>query len=438
MSKNIICQFTSLNACSLIKSNNRQTQTEYIRYLRLQNYDILCFQETQARTPELISSLNIHFQPQSSYWTKHVGIVSLSPFFQISNINTSHIFTDDRFQLCSVAHPQKLYEPFYILNLYAPASNHKARQTFFEQILAMLYGIQDQISFDRLIIAGDFNYSLQRPNILKQATSADWLHLLELFFYNSMQLHNLTDIPTFQRSHGDSIVSSVIDYIYVGQHHRHQLQDAQISRLNSAWTDHSLLHISFSVGQAPTGPGLWRANPAYASHLALQQQIEDKVQKTLDRLNTDSVMSPEDKWDQIKIATKKVIRNYSYDYVNWRQKTIKHLERTRNRILRGKPSIALRIQLLGPLDQQLGQLQQELAAIDALKAGTRWRENGEKSAGFLKRIHQQRTIQQHMTAVRRLEHGHANITIDTATPTEQTSDPVEMREIVRQILSATL
>jgi hypothetical protein len=144
------------------------------------------------------------------------------------------------------------------------------------------------------------------------------------------------------------------------------LKDAQISRLHSAWTDHSLLHISFSVGQAPTGPGLWRANPAYASHLVLQQQIEDKVQKTLDRLNTDSVMSPEDKWDQIKIATKKVIRNYSYDYVNWLQKTIKHLELTRNRILRGNPSLALRIQLLGPLDQQLGQLQQELAAIYAV------------------------------------------------------------------------
>lgn len=149
----MICHYASLNACSLIKTNNKQTQSEFIRYLRLQKFDIMCFQESQARTPELISSLNMHFQPQSSHWTKHVGILSFATNFQLHTINTSHLFADDRFQICQVDHNQKLYEPFFILNIYAPANNHQqTRQKFFENLTSMLYALQDQITLDRLII----------------------------------------------------------------------------------------------------------------------------------------------------------------------------------------------------------------------------------------------------------------------------------------------
>ncbi|KAG1140685.1 hypothetical protein G6F37_010514 [Rhizopus arrhizus] len=122
-----------------------------------------------------------------------------------------------------------------------------------------------------------------------------------------MQLNDLTEIPTFQDSHGDFIVSSTIDYTYIGQQLRHQLQDTNITRLHSHCTDHSLLHISLSVGSSPTGPGLW----------------------------------------ETKSSTSDIP------------------------------------------DRTFGQLQHELAAIHALKADTRRRENGEKSAYFLKHMHQQ-------------------------------------------------
>jgi hypothetical protein len=88
--------------------------------------------------------------------------------------------------------------------------------------------------------------------------------------------------------------------------------------------------------------------------------------------------------------------------------------------------------LIGPIDQQLGQLQQELAEIDGLKAGIRWREKGEKSAGFLKSIHQRRTAQQYINTVKLLDDGHANIGIVAEAPLDRTSDPSTMREIVRQ------
>lgn len=94
--KNIICHYATLNANSLVKSQSSNTQKEYIRYLRLQNFQILCLQETHASTPSIIDSLNILLQPTQSNWTKHVGIVSFSSDYDISIIDTSSSFSSDR------------------------------------------------------------------------------------------------------------------------------------------------------------------------------------------------------------------------------------------------------------------------------------------------------------------------------------------------------
>jgi exonuclease III len=67
MRNNILCQYASLNTNSLIKTNNPQTKKDYIRYLRLQKSDIICFQESHTSSSELIHSLNNHFQPKDSY-----------------------------------------------------------------------------------------------------------------------------------------------------------------------------------------------------------------------------------------------------------------------------------------------------------------------------------------------------------------------------------
>jgi hypothetical protein len=293
--------------------------------------------------------------------------------------------------------------------------------------------MQDQVAFDRLIISGDFNYSLLRQHVLQQATSNEWRALLAQFFSNSMMMNNLSEIPTFQRNRIDTTVTSVIDYIYLGRHLQQQLQDTRITRLHSDWSDHSILQISFRVGTSPTGPGLWRANPVYASHPALISRIFDKVNRLIVTFSkADTQLSAEEKWDSVKSTTKKVIRNYSSTYVNWRKDTIKQLERKRNRILRNKPSVALRNQLINPIDKQLGQLQQELAAIDALKAGMRWRENGEINAGFLKRIHQQRTVQQHMTAIKSIDQHNQTVHVEAVSTEERTTDPSTMRDIVSQ------
>lgn len=104
--------------------------------------------------------------------------------------------------------------------------------------------------------------------------------------------------------------------------------------------------------------------------------------------------------------------------------------------MRGKPTVALRSQLIPPIDLQLGQLQQELIEIAGLKAGNRWREKGEKGekdAGFLKKLFQRRTTQQYISAIKRPNKtDNTSVIVEAEIPTDYTSDPVDMRNLVQQ------
>lgn len=136
--------------------------------------------------------------------------------------------------------------------------------------------------------------------------------------------------------------------------------------------------------------------------------------------------SPELQWDAIKRRTKRIIKQYGRKYVSWQKNTIRFLEKRRNRILRTKPNSATRQQLIIPIDRVLHQLQEELTETQALKAGQFWREQGEKSAGFLKGLHKQRTVQQYMHAIQE-----PNLDNPTFSGTVHTSLDSK-KEIIRQ------
>ncbi|KAG1451464.1 hypothetical protein G6F55_009177 [Rhizopus delemar] len=105
-------------------------------------------------------------------------------------------------------------------------------------------------------------------------------------------------------------------------------------------------------------------------------------------------MTAQEQWDYVKYEIRQFTQRYTIDYTNWCKKLIKALQRKRNAFLRSRPPIAIRLHYLPVMDQQIESLQQELVDIATLKAGIRWREHGEKSAGYLKRIHLVRAVEQ--------------------------------------------
>ena len=358
--KPIELQLASLNANSLIKTNNSHTQTNCIGHLRGEKFTILCLQESHADNEQKIRSLNILFQSKQSHWTPH-------PLTQTFN----SLYSSDRYQLCQVKHPQNFYEPFHILNLYAPASSASARKNLSSRLASMLDTLQDDqtISMDSLIICGDFNYSLLRPRQYKSSTTDNWRILLETQFYNSMEANQMNKVPTFQRTrHAETSVWSVIDYIYLGQSFIHYLVRNDITRLDPNWSDHNVLQITLQLSSSPIGPEMWRANPAYASHKKLRRQLSLRLTQLVNDLTT-SNLSDDYLWDSVKLEAKSIIRKYGVKYVGWRQERIKFLGKTRNRLLRSITDPIIRHKMVSPIDQELGDLQEEIAEIASVKAG---------------------------------------------------------------------
>ena len=394
MINNLQFKYASLNSNSLVKAGHPQTQSSYLRYLRLQQFHIISLQETHAKPPN-ITPIELQLQAQQYLWTYYCGIASFSSDYILTKIATNHIYDSERYILCKVHHPHNFFEPFFILNLYAPASSaNRPRQEFFQSIYTMLSTLSDTLDIERLIISGDFNYDYERdidkaPRIVK--TSLEWIGYLDQHFHNCLLHNNMNTIPTYQHA------LSTIDYIFAGSALRNLVKDASVGFIPNSWSDHAILEVSFKLGTSKLGPGLWRGNPAYANNLDFQHQLEQKINTLM--ASMDTTISPQEQWERIKTTTKKVIKTFGIKYVNWRRVSIKHLERKRNRLLRSKPPKSTLLFMLPRIDSMLQILQQELVDIAALRAGDTWREKGERSAGYLKRLHQTRSSQQYMATL---------------------------------------
>ncbi|KAG0782262.1 hypothetical protein G6F16_005759 [Rhizopus arrhizus] len=115
-------------------------------------------------------------------------------------------------------------------------------------------------------------------------------------------------------------------------------------------------------------------------------------------------MTAQEQWGYVKSEIRLFTQHYAIDYTNWRK---------------NQPPIATRLQCLPVTEQQIEFLQRELIDIAALKAGIRWKENGEKSAGYLKRIHQVRTVEQTINC---LQNPTAGSTVSSHTAEPEHSD----------------
>ncbi|KAG0851752.1 hypothetical protein G6F57_008812 [Rhizopus arrhizus] len=222
-------------------------------------------------------------------------------------------------------------------------------------MLDVLSSVSD-IEPHRIIILGDFNYSYHRLNLSTQI-SLKWVSYLEEPFYKVMHSGDNSNTPTFRLN--DEIYST-IGYIF--------------------------------ISQTPTRFGLWHANPVLAQQKAYRIQLKQQLTGIVSSLP--SQMTAQEQWDYVKSKLRRFTQHYVIDFMNWRKKSIKVLQRKRNAFLRRQSTTAIRLQCLPVMDQPIESIQQELVDIAALKVGIRWREHGEKSAGYPKRIHQIRTVEQ--------------------------------------------
>jgi hypothetical protein len=141
------------------------------------------------------------------------------------------------------------------------------------------------------------------------------------------------------------------------------------------------------------GKGIWRAHPKLASDPAFCRRLRFALYQTVSGFTPGYPLSL--KWEDLKAATERVTQSYSRKkaYTLARAEKLLHLKR--NGLLSQMARSPDRTKDIQPLLQvvegQLASIQQHHAETLALRAGLRWRELGEISAGYLNRTVQQRS-----------------------------------------------
>ena len=390
MNESATLKVISLNCRGLHKTANPLHRNQMIRYLRSQEAQLVALQEIQS-SPQNHELYHRQFLAQDSLWTHHCGLLSLSPNISLTRIP---IPEDTRAILAEVSHSSNAFLPLHVLVVYAPAHSPSMRNAFFQDILTSLTTFYGDNAPERLIVMGDFNYSPFRETGPSQIPIL-WQNFLCNYFIDGITSSNEIPAPTFRRG---ATTRSTIDYVFSSKDLDDFRYASSVDFVNSNWTDHAMLAVTYVFENPSCGKGLWRANPLLARQPAFRQQLATVLttfHRTLDRHQ-----SVQDQWDMVKTEVGKVCRKYSRKYAEWRQQQLTALQRKRNRLLRSRPPISLLAEKLPILENQISALQAEIVDIAALRAGQRWRENGETSAGYLKRTITQQARKRAMPVLR--------------------------------------
>ncbi|KAG1060303.1 hypothetical protein G6F41_012948 [Rhizopus arrhizus] len=177
---------------------------------------------------------------------------------------------------------------------------------------------------------------------------------------------------------------------------------SNVSFIQPSWSDHFLVTSHFAL-RAPAhstvlGKGQWRAHPRLASSETFRNLVSSTIANTM--VSFDISLTPQEKWDMVKSAITQVAKSFSRRsaFNLTKAESLLHLKRARitKRLASNPELLSSLTPQLSVVESQLASLQQYHAETLALRAGIRWREQGEISAGYLKRTVSQRQTRQIM------------------------------------------
>ncbi|CEP09129.1 hypothetical protein [Parasitella parasitica] len=343
-------KIANLNCRGLKKTDNHIKRQQFIRYIRTLGHDIL-----------------------SSLWTQHCGIVSLPSIYTINHIADG--IDDGRFilALLTLTHDEAdslTNSPIAtILNIYGRLDLPSARSTFYSELLSIPTA-KDTITNtninNTILIMGDFNYQYKDCRLDGSLFGAptEWTDLLDDYYIDVFG-EDKQDTWNSGRSSG------ILDYIFCSSNAHHLITSIDQHYMSPEWTDHELLGCSFQYTDiSRRGPGSWKANHFLARNKNFCRALAHHLESNMEQFNAIKMFSsPQQQWDWIKGDVKIFIKGFQREDLNWRKKQLHKLLAKRNASMRHSKHRGL----------------ESIAEIEILKSGKYWRENGKKSAGFLKR-----------------------------------------------------
>ena len=338
----------------------------------------------------------MQFQAKHSVWTQHCGIVVFNPDLLISDITKSEC---GRRISIKVTHSTGIFDPVYITVVYAPASR-QARFPFLTNLSRLLSS--DNASLpnpSRHILLGDLNYthpSSTSSSFRRNQAPSEWIRFVTNNFKDGVTPDRSSSQPTFCRG----VQQSCIDYIFLSNDIAPLRSNGRVTYINPSWTDHFLLTSTVQLMSASsidttksTGKGHWRAHPKLAMDPKFCHKLHAALMVTTSALSPSS--SPQERWEEFKATATQVAQAHSRKKAFCLKRAERLLHLRRNKIQKQlllRPDLITHYQPLQQVvDQQLRSLQEYQVDTLALRAGIRWRDFGELSAGYLKRTVSQRS-----------------------------------------------
>ena len=290
----------------------------------------------------------------------------------------------------TVVHRNHLFAPFTLTVVYFPASGSERSVFLRSDSLKPFFPPTPH----RHAILGDFNYTYANHfhGSPRQAPSS-WLEYVDRFFVDSITAPGYLAAPTFENHIG----RSCIDYCLITKDMLSSVNfsSSQVNYLPLQWTDHRLLSFVFrllpdsrdSSSASAVGRGFWKAHPRIATDIDFQTKLAFHLSKTV--LALDSSLPALLKWEKLKSVTAQTARAHSRRQAYSLTRAESLLQRKRAKIesnIMSNPSLHRSLSpQLQVVQDQLSSLQRYHVETLSLKAGIRWREKGELSAGYLKR-----------------------------------------------------
>lgn len=294
----------SLNCRRLAKTGDDNKHNSFIRFLRLQQLDLLAVQGTVLPSETSESRIQHQFRAYSSCWSRYCGLLSFSPYLVLSPFLVT---CDGRGLFVQVSHTSSAFDPILLCILYAPAQR-SPRFRFFQDVLLPIFLAPSLQSFlSHSLILGDFNYSYARRDSSYLSAPISWRDFLQGHFDNlfSPSTASADPLPTFFSS-----TSSSIDHIFSSISLTSFCRNPDLISVNHAWYDHSILTINLAIiSRTDHGKGLWRANPALAKSSTFATTLERELTTAYESIK--SLPTPQAQWDQVKAVTRDICRRFS-------------------------------------------------------------------------------------------------------------------------------
>lgn len=397
-------KLVSLNARGL---KNKLKRNTIFNYLKSQNIDIACIQESHITEKEIGVwekqwGGKIVFQAGTNHSKGELMLIS-KHFTGTVKIEKSQ----NRLLVLSVTHGNM---SFVLVNVYAP-NETKEKIRFFNVIQNILY----EYRLQNLIIMGDFNCVMnnQMDNISGRPHSKQEIEQLNesvsaLGTQDAWRICHPNE-KEFTWCRHTPFIARRLDYCFVSDEVLPWLVSCE--HLSVSSTDHKAVLIELNSNVFKRGPGHWRFNNSYLSDSIFVEKMNNHLKELLSNNDSQYKNNLDIKWEQCKVEIREFCieygRNKACKKKNELLKLQSELKEIERKLVRNGEDKDLQMMHLN-LKQKIEVMQLDRARGAQVRARVKWIEEGEKNTKFFCNLEKVRARKNTIT---RLKQSSGNIII---------------------------